>query len=931
MSFSAERFERMESIFHEALATEPGARGLHVAVLCGEDDGLRAEVEALLAANVEEERLNTTMRNRPTGRQAEWDAMRRMGPYALDGLIGRGGMGAVYLAHRADGQYERKVAIKLIDLPLATEVFRERFRMERQILASLDHPYIARLLDGGVSEDGELYLVMEYVDGVPIHRYCKEHKLDLRGRLTLFRKVCEAVQFAHQNLVVHRDLKPDNILVVEDGTPRLLDFGTAKLISQASPGDGLHSGADLTVQGYQSFTPQYASPEQVLGHPITTATDTYSLGVLLYLLLTGVAPYELKEMSTAELVRVICEEPPRKPKAQGEGLRLDADLEAILAKALRKEPQERYRTAEGMAADVASYLGGLPVGARKGNLRYRAGKFARRNRWAIAGAGLIALVLAAGVAGVVWQARIANEQRRMAEARSADLRQLSNSLLSELADAIKQLPGSTGVQQLLVTRVLEHLDRMARDAEGDRQTQLDLVDAYARLGNIQGNAYDQNLGDPKGGLASLNKALAMAKPLAAADATKADALRSLAFVEQSRSEIMYHMGDTENAVAAMKEAVASFSTLIANPHATPELLGEAASAFGSLGDQLGAPGTPSLGDRAGAIAWYRKTIDVDNRALGIDPHYLRCLRGLAIMQIKLGTVEMETDPAQALKDFQLGLERVKALPEAQQGSMMVTRIRYMLMRKEANAYSELGEYAKAIPLYEAMRGEQEKVLAADAKDLRAMADVEIDLDDEAQSYENAADDQLQPVSAAEKRRNLEKARELSERAARVFDQMLARDGANTLWKSSGAMKVVRIGLLNAELGDRPVDVAAVTKALDSIRRMASDANATPATLSEAADAFVEARPARLRDARFALACAQREAAGSHGDTPARFLALSMAYRGMGDIPKARDAAQRGLAMMTPPVEGKHGGRLYRELSLASEGKDLNLVPGGVEQ
>ena len=254
-------------------------------------------------------------------------------------------------------------------MPLATDLFRERFRQERQILAELQHPYIARLLDGGLTAEGDLYLVMEYVQGAPIHRFCEEEHLSIPQRLAVFMRVCEAVQFAHQHFVVHRDLKPDNILVAEDGTPRLLDFGTAKLLSPS------HAGPEskLTREGYQSFTPQYASPEQVLGNPITTASDTYSLGVLLYLLLTGTLPYELKELTTAEMLRVICEESPRRPThAAGSKGRFDADLEAILLKALRKEPQARYLTAEQLSLDLRAYVDGLPVAARRGTFRYRA-------------------------------------------------------------------------------------------------------------------------------------------------------------------------------------------------------------------------------------------------------------------------------------------------------------------------------------------------------------------------------------------------------------------------------------------------------------------------------------------------------------------------------------------------------------------------------
>ena len=291
MNDSTESFLRIEAVFHEALATREDARAELIEARCDRDASLIAEVNSLLKACAAEEQATASRQLEPgTGREDQPDC-KRAGPYQLDRLLGRGGMGAVYLAHRADGQFEQQVAIKLIDLPLATDLFRERFRQERQILAGLQHPYIARLLDGGVTAEGDLYLAMEYVDGVPIHRFCEEKELSVPQRLALFKNVCEAVQFAHQNFVVHRDLKPDNILVAEDGTPRLLDFGTAKLLSPslAKP------GRELTREGFQSFTPQYASPEQVLGNPITTASDTYSLGVLLYRLVTGSLPYELKE------------------------------------------------------------------------------------------------------------------------------------------------------------------------------------------------------------------------------------------------------------------------------------------------------------------------------------------------------------------------------------------------------------------------------------------------------------------------------------------------------------------------------------------------------------------------------------------------------------------------------------------------------------
>jgi serine/threonine protein kinase len=286
-------------------------------------------------------------------------------------------MGAVYRAHRGDGHFEQKVAIKIIDTPLASTFFRERFRAERQMLAGLAHPYIARLFDGGVTSADELYLVMEYVDGQCITDFCKHRNLSLEDRLRLFIKVCEAVQYAHRNLIVHRDLKPENILVAEDSTPRLLDFGTAKIVHPLS---ATNTG-DATRADLRTFTPRYASPEQVLDQPISIATDVYSLGVLLYVLLTNQTPYVLTNFSTEELVRVICGEQPRRPSATSSPFgRIDADLDSIVLKLLRKDPKERYSTVESLAADIQAYLDHMPVQARRGNLRYLAGKFAKRMR-----------------------------------------------------------------------------------------------------------------------------------------------------------------------------------------------------------------------------------------------------------------------------------------------------------------------------------------------------------------------------------------------------------------------------------------------------------------------------------------------------------------------------------------------------------------------
>jgi len=916
MNHSTETLLRIEATFHEALGATEEERPALIQTLCGTDASLAAEVRSLLAACKAEESATASRRENPANSSGGAPDRKRIGPYEIDRLLGRGGMGAVYLAHRADGQFEQQVAIKLIDLPLATDIFRERFRLERQILAGLQHPFIARLLDGGVSVEGDLYLAMEYVAGVPIHQFCKDQSLSESKHLALFVRVCEAVQFAHQNLVVHRDLKPDNILVVEDGTPRLLDFGTAKLLS---PSVG-KPGSELTREGFHSFTPQYASPEQVLGKPVTTASDTYSLGVLLYLLLTGTLPYELKELTTAEMLRVICNEPPRHPaEAAGPDRRLSLDLQSILLKALRKEPSERYLTPEQLSVDIQAYLDGRPVAARHGSFRYRATKFMRRHLLAVAAAVLLAATVAAGIGGVLWQSRAANLERRKAEARSADLRQLSNSLLSELDEAIKQLPGSTGVQKLLVTRVLEHLDRMATDTDtkGDRQTQLDLVDAYTRLGNIQGNGYDQNLGDTEGALVSLGKALAIAKSLAPAGSKDSEAIRFLALGEQSRSEILWQTGRTLEAVAIMREALERFDALVSDPHVPPAQIAEVSAAHGTLGDELGQSGTASLGDQPGALTEYRRAIELDHRALALDPGLFRANWGIAVQQIKIGTIEMHTDPADALKNFQMALQRVAAFPKPEQSGLGAIRMRAMLIRKEANAMGELGEFTQAFPLFAEVVRIQQQLADADPQDSRALEDLEMMIWDEAATYESASDPDLS-ASWGERRQNLKNAERLFLQTVAIMQQILRRDPSSDKWKALLANTQVHIGTIQEMLHATGDSETVSKRSLVLLKEAAKKDDASPMVLDLAVNSFVNVEPANLRDPQFAVECAEREVKLSYRKDPFLLLSLAQAYRAAGEREKARAVAKESLSLLPALQPGTTESRLRKLLEIEAE-------------
>ncbi|HEY8550676.1 MAG TPA: protein kinase [Vicinamibacterales bacterium] len=633
----------------------------------------------------------------------------RAGPYRLISELGHGGMGTVYLAVRDDDAFQKRVAIKILKRGMDTDAIVRRFRHERQILASLQHPYIASLLDGGTTADGRPYFAMEYVQGQPIVDYCETHRLDTSARLELFRKVCAAVQHAHQNLIIHRDIKPANVLVAADGTPRLLDFGIAKLLTPGVGGE-----AAPTVAGVQLMTPEYASPEQVRGEPVTTATDVYSLGVLLYELLTGRRPYRITSRAPAEIARVVCESTPARPSAAvtspeqpaaGDEItreagstaaapthgmrpitvdadrlrrRLAGDLDTIVLKALSKEPSRRYASAEQFAEDVRRHLAGLPVMARRDTLGYRTAKFLRRNRAMVAAGVLVFLALVAGIIGTASQARIARAERQRAEQRFDDVRKLANAALFELHDAIRDLPGSTPARQLLVTKALEYLDKLAREA-GDRpDLQRELAAAYLKVGDVQGRPLNPNLGDTAGALTSYRRAAALYEGLgndvgdtpglqreqglaymrladiltatgdtagalsyarrgvalqtqaAEAPGASADARREMAASRSRMADLLSATGRVTDALDERRRVLALMEAIAAEAPDDPANLRQLGVAHHKLGNTLGNPNAPNVGDHAAALDHMNRSAAVFRRALELYPDNATFKRNLAV-------------------------------------------------------------------------------------------------------------------------------------------------------------------------------------------------------------------------------------------------------------------------------------------------------------
>ncbi len=543
-----ERWQHVKEVFTYASALDATARERYLADICGDDAELRAQVERLLSAH---DRRDAIL-DFPAGHYLPADSLQPaedawigkiVGAYELTACIGKGGMGTVYRARRADAQYEKEVAVKLVRAGLGSELVLQRFRAERQILAHLDHPNIARLLDGGVTASGEPFLVLELVNGEPIDVYCNRHDLPVAERLRLFRDTCEAVSYAHRHLVVHRDLKPANILVTAEGSIKLLDFGIAKLLQPAQE-DGTEIEATRTT--LRAMTPAFSSPEQILGLPITTASDVYSLGVVLFHLLAGRSPYRTTLDSTQDAIRDVCETEPLKPSAAAalmrstgtRALQPDRELDDITLRALRKEPEKRYSSVAELSEDVRRHLAGLPVIARGDRLTYRAGKFWRRHRFSLTAAGLVAVALLAGLLITLREARIAEEQRALAAQNFESVRGLANTFIFQVHDAIKDLPGATPARDLLVSTALRYLDTLSRQPSPDRAFQRELAAAYARLGDVQGQPNSQNSGHDKAALGSYSKALSLYEALARADPNDTTVLSETANTHVSRSRVL---------------------------------------------------------------------------------------------------------------------------------------------------------------------------------------------------------------------------------------------------------------------------------------------------------------------------------------------------------------------------------------------------------
>lgn len=764
---------------------------------------------------------------------------RRVGPYQLLHSIGQGGMGSVYAASRADQEYKKLVAIKLVTVGLGNQEMLRRFRNERQVLAGLDHPYIGRLLDGGSTEDGLPYLVMEFVEGLTITKYCESHQLSVSDRLKLFQKVCSAVQFAHQNLVVHRDLKPANILVCTNGEPKLLDFGIAKLMTAEFSAED----TEISRGEAQPMTLRYASPEQVRGEPITTASDIYSLGVLLYELLAGVHPFQKAFTSRSDIEQAIRTEHPAKPsdavKARGNApeatkvekqstarraQELCGDIDCIVLTAIKKQPRERYASAESFSFDITRYLTGFPVHARRDDMGYRSRKFIRRHAPTVVGATMVVIALIASSVVSFQYAQTARAQKAKAQDRFDDVRKLARFVLFDLNDKIRSSP--TEARKVLVTEALDYLNRLAKDSAGDPSFQRELTDGYLKVGDLQGNPNEPNLGDSSGARESYGKALQLA--------------------ESQRSAKPHD--------AAVLERVARVNI--------------------KLGDL-----SEYSGSQAEALKNYKQAQSILEPLANKDP---QAKKSLVMVFQKVGTVQLQLgDTNAALISFRRYLQTAEELSDANRSDTNARRLVAIAYQKIGATMADVGRLSESLEKLNMARSifEQLEVVNPQSSNRRDLASVNIMIGDTRLANKENAE-------AAESFRS----------ALKITETLAGEDPKNTQYQRD---LHTFLGRLAGALGTNEEARKATARALQVLIPMVDGSNVNDYDVHSYCWLLLTTPFKDLQDPALARRYAERLVEKTGGKNPTYLDLLARAYDGAGDSTRAVEVETNAVNLLPP--------------------------------
>jgi non-specific serine/threonine protein kinase/serine/threonine-protein kinase len=872
---SHERFQQLAVLFREAVLLPPGPeREAWLESKCGDDAGLREQVVRLLASDAAVRQHASSAPSR----------LPRFGIYQARELIGAGGMGAVYLASREDGEVRQQVAIKAIASAFHSPLLEERLRRERQILAELHHPNIAAFLGGGLTDDGFSYLVMEYVEGERIDSWCDSRHLPIDGRLRLFLKVCAAVSFAHQRLIVHRDLKPDNVLVTPEGEPKLLDFGIAHTLAA----DG------STTQGTSKlfFTPLYASPEVLRNQPATVGADVYSLGVLLYQLLKGGFPFRQNDATAAEIIHsaLSTDASPlsagvtkesaaaRAQTTTGLGRLLRGDLEAIVCKALARSPADRYASVEQFADDIRRHIEGHPVQAAAAGRFYRARKFVSRHKSVVATVSLVTLSLVAGLLATLWQARVA--QRRFAVAH-----ELARYLEFDLQKAVAKLPGSTPVEADMVRHSLDYLDRLSAEKIDDPVLRTEVGEGYAQLGAVLGSPFQANLGETAKAQESFRKAIAILEPVAAKDPTNRRARVTLARSKLELGRSIGFGGSASEGLKLVEEAAREFDQLASRWPTVFEVRRQAGIAFQSLGTALGAGGTyVNAQNLDAALDAMRKGIAHSSAAEQLRPQDLDAVTVLAANYKRMGDMTELRDRPAATPFFRHALEVLDRIPAKDRGTPQARNARSSALLGLGWNLGNLGDFTPALAALEEARQIRDKVSDEDPQNMGALFFRSIPYRDLGiiNGYAGHPDAQLRYFLIA----------------IGIGDRLLAKNPGNPTYGFGQAELQTDSANLSAAAGHPEEALQLARAGISTLKEIASGAQASPVELAVAARALLETKVKAMADARLGLVLAKRAAALDPKDSEVLEI-LGEAYWLNGDRASAVQAIEQSLALIEP--------------------------------
>jgi non-specific serine/threonine protein kinase/serine/threonine-protein kinase len=852
-----------------------------------------------------------------------------IGKFRIVRMLGEGGMGSVFLAERTE-DFDQQVALKLILDGLHDDAILARFELERQALASLQHPNIVRIVDSGVSSTGLPYLAMEYVDGLPIDRWCDQHRVSVSDRLKLFLQVLDAVEYAHQRFLLHCDLKPSNIFVASDGHVRLLDFGVAKLLNPESFG----FGEGLTQATLRPFTPDFASPEQLKSGVLTTATDVYSAGAVLHALLCGQAPFEELRDDPVKRIRAVCAQDPEPlsrrastlalsnpPDAQriAEGRStspealvstLRGDLDAIVSKALRPQPEQRYPNASAFAADLNDTLACRPVAARPPSVGYRLSRFAARNRVAVASGALLTVVLALFLGAWLSQFWRAQQSRARATARFADVRRITNSLLFDFYDTVAQLPGATPAQENLVRWSLRYLDDLAARNASDGTLQLELAEGYRKLGDLLGNPYMNNLGKPAEAVDAFAKGLALLHaPTKSPGPTyfqaeflrtqPRDGLLAMARIYRSQSQIRWLAGESDLCIEDADRSLQLFVHLAQSYPKDYEVQMETAAKLESHAD-LYAGAYWVVADVARARSLLEDAESYARRAIAADPSQVRPYRALSIFRMKLADLLADSDPAASIPLFDEAMRLIEAVPEAGRMEAATQRVRRVIVFRAAWSQSATGNHTKAVEMYHSVLAEHEEAVRLDPTNEQAHWDLAVLLKQsgEARLYGEDFEGALADYS----------------RCVSVIDSYYQGELDGERRAALGEVLVYQ-GVALGRLGRTQEAALATRRGLSILETEVAKPEQSASLLQRAARSYLLALPRELRKPRAALALLDRNRDESKDENSLRLALRAEAAAELGDPANAAALARKAMTLTSEKENLNEWKRLQRLAAL----------------